>query len=310
MSIELLVITRFLPIENDFNIMNKQSILYVYHVCISLYRNPFLTHLNYCKLTNIIARSEALLTILHIFNKSRRKPEPLGEIIKNIKNGDPELRNKFINDYNPFIIKVVSKNIGKYVDLENSEEYSIGLLAFNEAIDCFDEGKNAGFLGFAETVIKRRLIDFKRKNSKYGKTFPLSYFERYDEEENVSYENKFFTVDASSQFNNIEAKEELADFVKRLASFNIELKDLIKVAPKHMDSKRLAIKIARILAESKELSDKLERKKTIPMVELMKLLDVNHKTVERNRKFIISVYIILCSRLETLQSYIENVERG
>lgn len=251
-----------------------------------------------------------MLTILHIFNKSRQKPEPLGEIIKTIKNGDQELRNKFINDYNPFIIKVVSKTLGKYVDLENSEEYSVGLLAFNEAIDCFNESKNAGFLRFAETVIKRRLIDYQRKNSKYGKTFPLSYFERYDEEENVFYENKFFTVDASSQFNNIETKEELAAFTERLASFNIELKELVKLAPKHMDSKRLAIKIARILAQSRELSDKLERKKTIPMVELMKLLDVNHKTVERNRKFIISVYIILCSRLETLQGYVENVERG
>ncbi len=251
-----------------------------------------------------------MLTILHIFNKSRRKSEPLGDIIKNIKNGDIDLRNKFINDYNPFIIKVVSKATGMYVDLENSEEYSIGLLAFNEAIDCFNESKNAGFLSFAETVIKRRIIDYKRRNSKNSRVFPLSFFERQDEEGSTSFEEKFFIVDASSQFENIETKEELESFIKKLGSFGIELKDLVTSAPKHMDSRRLAIKIARVLAENKELSEKLDRKKTIPMVDLMKLVDVNHKTIERNRKFIISVYIILGSKLETLKGYVQNIEKG
>ena len=250
------------------------------------------------------------MTILHIFNKSRRKPEYLGEIIKNIKDGNTELREKFIKDYNPFIIKVVSKSIGTYVDLENSEEYSVGLLAFNEAIDCFDDSKNSGFLSFAETVIKRRIIDFKRKEAKNSKVFPLSYFERQDEEENLSFENKFFTVDASSQFSNVEVKEEIESFIKRMYTFGINLNDLVNTAPKHMDSKRLSIKIAKVLAENKDLSEKLEKKKTIPMTDLMKLVDVNHKTIERNRKFIISVYIILNSTLETLKSYVENVEKG
>ncbi len=250
------------------------------------------------------------MTILHILNKSRRKPEYLGEIIKNIKNGDMDLREKFIKDYNPFIIKVVSKSMGNYVDLENSEEYSVGLLAFNEAIDCFDDSKSSGFLSFAEIVIKRRIIDFKRKEAKNSKVFPLSYFERQDEEENISFENKYFTVDASSQFNNIEMKEELESYIKKLSTFGINLSDLVNTAPKHLDSKRLSIRIAKILAENKELSEKLEKKKTIPMTDLMKLVDVNHKTIERNRKFIISVYIILGSKLETLKSYVENVEKG
>ena len=250
------------------------------------------------------------MTILHIFNRSRRKSEPLAEIIRTIKNGDDELRDKFISDYNPFIIKVISKAIGRYVDLENSEEYSVGLLAFNEAINCFEEGKNAGFLSFAETVIKRRLIDFSRKNKNNDKLLPLSYFERQDDEDTISIQNRFFKVDASAQFSNIETKEELESFTRKLSYFGIELKELVKSAPKHMDSKRLSIKIARVLFENKELSEKLERKKTIPMSDLMKLVEVNHKTIERNRKFIISVYIILGSNLETIRSYVENIEKG
>lgn len=250
------------------------------------------------------------MTILHIFNKSQRNSELLGDTIKKIKNGDAALRGKLINDYKPFIIKVVSKTTGMYVDLENTEEFSIGLIAFNEAIDCYDANKNAGFLSFAQIVIKRRIIDYKRKNYNNDKVYPLSYFTNDEAENKNSFEEKYLVVDASSLFDNLETKEEIALFIKKLNSYGIELKDLVKSTPKHSDSKRLSIKIARVLVENKELSEKLEKKKTIPMLDLMKLVGVNHKTIERNRKFIISVYLILSSKLEVMQGYIENVEKG
>jgi len=250
------------------------------------------------------------LAILHIFNKLHRKSEPLGDIIEKIKNGDATLREKLIDDYKPFITKVVSKTTGMYVDLKNSEEFSIGLIAFNEAIDCYDVNKNAGFLSFADTVIKRRVIDYKRKDYKNSNVYPLTYFDNDENEYSNPFEEKYLTIDASSQFDNIETKEEIVLFIKKLKEFGIELKDLVKSAPKHLDSKRLSISIARILVKNKELSEKLEKKKNIPMVDLMKLVDVNHKTIERNRKFIISVYLILKSELEVMQGYVENVEKG
>lgn len=250
------------------------------------------------------------MAILHFFNKSQRNSEPLADTIDLIKNGDSQLRELLINEYKPFIIKSVSKTTGNYVSIENSEEFSIGLIAFNEAIDCYNSNKNAGFLNFAQTVIKRRLIDYIRKNKKHNKVYPLTYFVNDDNENKSSFENKYFILDSSSQFSNIETKEELALFIKKLNDFGIELQDLVKNSPKHIDSKRISISIARVLVENKELSEKLERKKNIPMVDLMKLIDVNHKTVERNRKFIISVYLILTSNLEVMKGYVENVEKG
>lgn len=251
------------------------------------------------------------MTILHIFNKSRRNSEPLADTIKKIKNGDVQLRDNFINDYKPFIIKVVSKTTSRHVVIENSEEFSIGLVAFNEAIDSYNSDKNAGFLSFAQIVIKRRIIDYIRKNDKHKNVYPLTYFYNCEnDDKNSSFEEKYFMVDSNSQFSNIESKEEITLFIKKLKDFKIELNDLVKSVPKHMDSKRLSIQIARVLAENNELSEKLERKKKIPMVDLMKLVNINQKTVERNRKFIISVYLILTSKLEVMKGYVENVEKG
>lgn len=250
------------------------------------------------------------MAILHLFDKFKKNSETIRDTVKKIKSGDNLLKEVLINDYRPFIIKVVSKTTGRYVDLENSEEFSIGLIAFNEAIECYDESKNINFLNFAETVIKRRVIDYIRSNYKNNKVYPLTYFDNDENDDKNSFEEKYLKVDESSQFENIETKEEISLLVKKLDEFGISLQDLVENAPKHMDSKRLSIKIARVLAENKELFEKLEKKKNIPMVDLMKLVDVNHKTIERNRKFIIAVCFIINSSLEVLKGYVNNVEKG
>lgn len=173
-----------------------------------------------------------------------------------------------------------------------------------------NESKNKGFLNFAEIVNKRRIIDYTRSNYKNNNVYPFTYFDDDENEDKNTFEEKYLKVDMNYQFDNIETKEEIALFVKKLGEFGIALKDLVESAPKHVDSKRLSIKIARTLAENKELSEKLEKKKNIPMVDLMKLVDVDHKTIERNRKFILAVYFILSSKLNVLQGYIENIEKG
>lgn len=61
--------------------------------------------------------------------------DSLNHILKSIQNGDSRLKEEFINDYKLFIIKTVSNVLGYYIDDKNNEEYSVGLQAFNEAID-------------------------------------------------------------------------------------------------------------------------------------------------------------------------------
>ena len=70
------------------------------------------------------------------------------------KAGDSLEREKLIQEYIPFIIKTVSNKINRYIESENSEEYSIGLMAFNEAIEKYEKTKGS-FIAFAELVIKK-----------------------------------------------------------------------------------------------------------------------------------------------------------
>ncbi|MCX7747294.1 MAG: RNA polymerase sigma-I factor [Clostridia bacterium] len=243
---------------------------------------------------------------IDLFNRNQFKDNSVYNTLEKIKKGERHLKEQFIHEYTPFILKVVSQALGKYID-EQNEEYSIGLSAFNEAIDRFDINRNDNFFNYSERVIKSRIIDYVRKNQKDFNTFPFTYFEN---DENKDFEEKYLRCDEDRVFEYIEVKEELEQIHRKLSDFGISLKDLALSAPKHTDSKQLCIRIARILAEDDELYWEFIRKRNIPKTHLSKVVNVNKKTIERNRCFIIAASLILRSNLETMKGYLIEMEKG
>jgi len=242
---------------------------------------------------------EHLLFLFSIFDSEVK--EDLASIIDRIKAGDDQLREEFIIDYIPFIIKVISNSVKNKIDIKNSDEYSIGLIAFNEAIEKYDNSKNKkgfNFFSFAEMVIKRRIIDYFRISSK-NKEMPFSYFEADDEH----FEDKFLQDESSSGYERIEVFQEIKHYSEMLKSFGIKISELHKYTPKHSDSVRMCVDIGRKIAENKEVFNKLVKKKYFPMKDIMKFVNVHPSTIEKNRKFIISVSLIYGNNYEHLKSY-------
>lgn len=248
------------------------------------------------------------LSIPFIRDKSKGTRNDVNSLLAEIKNGNLTLKNKFISDYKPFILKSVFNTTGKNIEAENSEEFSIGLMAFNEAIDSFDETKNRNFFGFSEQVIKRRLIDHMRKNRQDSKKLiPFTYLES---EDSKSFEEKYLQSDKPDQYANIELKEELLAFKKKLGEYGITMRDLVSCAPRHRDSRILCIRIARVLAGDSVLYSKLEKTKTLPIKELLQVVSVYRGTLDKNRRFIIAICLIIKSGLEVMKGYIEQTEEG
>lgn len=242
---------------------------------------------------------EHLLFMFSIYSSEAK--EDLANIIDRIKAGDNQLREKFIVDYTPFIIKVLSKATKSKIDIKNSDEYSIGLIAFNEAIEKYDCDKNKkkfNFFSFAELVIKRRMIDYFRTNSK-NKEMPFSYFESDDEH----FEDKYLQDESWTGYNRIEVFQEISHYAKMLERFSIKINDLHKYTPKHRDSIEMCVDIGRKIAENKNVFNKLIEKKYFPMKDILKFVSVHPSTIEKNRKFIISVCIIYGNNYEYLKTY-------
>lgn len=231
----------------------------------------------------------------------------LEQLIARIHHGDELQREQLITDYKPYILKVTSRFCKRYIDPARDDEYSIALLAFNEAINKFDSDAGKSFLGFAETVMRRRLIDHVRKEQKHALVVPYSWYDTDSEDQsevNFIEANQALTAYAGEQVD-IARRMEIEELNRELDGYGISFMELVELSPKHADSRMMLIGIARILAGDNELMIQLKQTGKLPIKELTALCGVSRKTFERNRKYIISIALILSGTYPYMNDYLQ-----
>jgi RNA polymerase sigma factor len=240
----------------------------------------------------------------HPNSAQTQQPE---QIILRIQQGDLKLRNQFIINYQPFIAKVASRFCKRYIDPTRDDEYSIALAAFNEAINQFSSEMGRSFFGFAETVMRRRLIDHVRKEQKFKNQIPYSSFEQEDEEDHlinpveIHQALDYYDLQKGTE----ERRNEIIDFNRCLSEYSIQFLDLVEASPKHEDSRRMLFAIGKQLSEDIELMRLLKQKRQLPIKELLGQVSVSRKTLERNRKFLIAVALICHGPYPYLKDYLQ-----
>jgi RNA polymerase sigma factor len=90
-----------------------------------------------------------------------------------------------------------------------------------------------------------------------------------------------------------------------LKPYGLSFQELVKVSPSHEDSRQTAIQIAQIIVETDEFYEMLLTKKRLPMKELEELVNVSRKTIERHRKYIVAIVILLKSDLHYIKDYLK-----
>ncbi|WP_147515375.1 RNA polymerase sigma-I factor [Massilibacterium senegalense] len=222
-----------------------------------------------------------------------------------IQQGNESLRNEILSEYQPFVKKVTSKVCNQYID-ESMDEYSVGLCALNEAIDQYNPHQGSKFLSFSNMVIRRRVIDYIRREQRQKRLF---FFVQEDDNEQrmeESYLEQQVALDHYRQHLQIENRvSEINEFRELLKEYNITFDVLSKQCPKHIDARENAKEIARIIVENEEFSNYLQEKKQLPIKALLTKVSCSRKTIERNRKYIIAVALIYLGKFTALQSYIE-----
>jgi|GEM_PF-31402 len=228
------------------------------------------------------------------------------QTVMRIKEGDEQARSEFIARYEPYLLKVTSGFCKRYVNPEQDDEYSVALLAFNEAIDSYSPNAGRSFLGFAETVIRRRLIDYVRKEQRHSQSVPYSSFDREDEDQTIV--NPIETSQALDQHDREREKDdrkhEIIEFSARLKLLGISFSDLADQAPKHADTRRMLFQIGRMAAEQARFYDAIVEKGRLPVTELAEEAGVSRKTIERNRKYIIALALLYRGDYPYIRAYI------
>jgi RNA polymerase sigma factor len=241
-----------------------------------------------------------MLSILLKFKKEKTIEQEIAEI----QQGNTELQNRIIRDYKPFIAKTVSSVCRRFIN-EGDDEFSIGLIAFNEAIEKYSIDKGSSFIAFAELLIKRRVIDYIRKEAKL-RTVHIEEEEEKDTAQTYL-DTKLSMEEFYKQIEQEQRREEIIHYQKVLKEFGISFQELVEQSPKHFDARLNAIKVAKLLAENRELCTKLFEKKQLPIKQLQNMVHLSRKTLERNRKYIIAITIVLTGDYVYLKDYIKGV---
>ncbi|MRX73283.1 RNA polymerase sigma factor SigI [Bacillus lacus] len=246
-------------------------------------------------------------TVPSLLFKLGKKKQTLEQTVMKIHEGDTLLQNSLIEQYKPFVAKTVSSVCKRYID-ERDDEFSIGLIAFNEAIEKYSPDKGNSLLAFAELIIKRKVIDYIRKEARNAHTVNIDVPEQ---EEGESSQSKIEADLSVTEYQKLiqaeQRREEILHFTNVLTEFDLSFSELMEQSPKHRDARQNAIEVAKVLTEHPELKKLLFQKKQIPVKQLEKMVSVSRKTIERNRKYIIAMAIIMTGDYLYLQDYIKGV---
>lgn len=198
-------------------------------------------------------------------------------------------KNELIEAYIPFIIGKVSATTNRYIEKENDEEFLIGLEAFSEAMDRYDEEKG-NFLGFAERVIRSRVTDWMRQQKR--QTRHVDFTDTLEVADRHRFEDEYVL------------KEEIFQCKKKLVMFGVSFDDLVDQAPKHKKTLVKVTSLGRAAAKEKTITDQLYKTRKLPMALMVTLLHTTKKVLKRHRNFIVTVIVVIHEDYHLIGQYL------
>lgn len=215
------------------------------------------------------------------------------------------------------ILKTVSDVTKRYIT-DSDDEWSIALMAFNEAVQSYDESKGS-FPSFSALVIKRRILDYLRSESKYAEetsVTPNAFEGELDEEEAsginlaVSESMAEEAMQDPKEVRAAKAREEIAEMQAILKEYGFSFFDLADCSPKAEKTKKSCGIAVRTLIASAAMMALMRLKRLLPIKELSEASGVIKKILERHRKYIIAAAEILDGDFPILASYMDYIRKG
>lgn len=209
-----------------------------------------------------------------------------------------------IRRYIPFIRAEASRFLGRFCT-ESDDEYSIAMIAFHEAILGFSRERGA-FLKYAALLIRSRLTDYTRKESRHQGN--LSLDEASEEDERTMLDQLADRRDHYEESQNLEAtQQEIAELAGVLGSFGVSFADIADHSPKQERTMETCLKAVRYAMEHRGLLDQLLQTKKLPMSELVTGAGCDRKTLERHRKYLLAMLVIQTNGYEIIRGHLRHI---
>ena len=226
---------------------------------------------------------------------------------------DEKYLNQFILENKRFIRSSASRVTGRFIT-ESDDEWSVALIAFNEAVRSYDDTKG-NFKSFAALVIRRRLTDYMISQSRHQSEISLEpdTMDGNVEDETASpleLEVRSKSAEISEVQESTAIKDEIEAVQQILGRYGFSFFDLTECSPKAEKTRRVCAQAVATLLKNPELFRKMQDNRSLPMKELLRISGLSKKVVERHRRYIIAAAEIMNGEYPLLKDYMEYIREA
>ncbi len=210
-----------------------------------------------------------------------------------------EAMTELAHRYNLFIIRTASATCRRFVT-KHDDEYAIALRAFCDAVQKFDPEADVSFETYAKLLIKNRVIDYLRAESRHTGHLSLE-----DEMEN----GRDFSDDTETERaeNQSAAAAEIARLSAVIRDYGISFTELPEASPKHQKTKEACALTVTYMLRHPELVAEMRRNHLLPMKILQENCDIPRKTLERHRKYIMTATEVCLGDYPVIAEYLRHM---
>lgn len=221
-----------------------------------------------------------------------------------------ETKNQFLLKEEQHILRLTGKVLRKSITMSD-DEWAVSLLAVSEAIDKYDESKG-DFWGYAAVVIKSRVLDWYRSQHKAASEMIVrpEAFAGQIEEDAPDYELQKKVSESTCVSVDTTLKDEIEALSTELAEYGIGFFELAECSPKSEKTKKLCSEVVSAFLSPPPLTEELKKGKCFPVKSLLLRIKVSKKSLDRYRKYLISVILIIAGDYPALADYIPFFRRS
>lgn len=215
-----------------------------------------------------------------------------------------KIADSLISEYLPFIKSEASKVSKRHIT-DSDDELSIGMIGFHEAIKSYEVEKG-NFISYASIIIKNKIIDFYRKESRH---FGHDSLEKEIKQEDLTLKETL--EDEKNHFeerdNLYDTKNEIMELTEVLRSFGLDLTDISDNTPKQERTLQSCRDVVNFVIDNPIILEEIAKSGKLPIKLLSSKTKVSKKTIERHRKYILAVTIIQTNGFENIRNHLKEV---
>lgn len=215
---------------------------------------------------------------------------------------DQEALNALLKEQRGIVIRVVDQYP---IPNRREEHMQIGMIAMQEAIIKYDP-KRGKFSSFASQVVRSRLIDYERK------VYRQTHYESLDSVTGDDQELSYSEIQQALQVYQRDQERELIQleisaYGQELESWGLSFAELVRVSPKQDRLRKRYFRVIHYVLQSQEILEWINTHHKLPIQALIEGVGEKKRNLERGRKYILSMVVLMQGEYPRLKSRITEV---